>query len=141
MANKTKYLVPVNFSAKSNRALDYALEHSQSPDTEFYIFHVFEDATRNFRRLDKLNEESMQRMKDLVMQAIERVQKKGINPNIDNVHRRIAHGKAGVEILSMAEGILPDYIVMGAPASNAFSRLVTHTPCTLILVKEKGQVD
>lgn len=138
--NKRKYLVPYNFSTKSELALDYALEQSQTdPNCEFYIFYVFEDATRNFRRLDKLNEEYMERMKQVLMEAIERAQAKGIQPNIEHVHRRIAHGKAAHEILAVADGIVPDYIVMGAPSSSAFRKLVFNAPCTLVLVKQRGQ--
>ena len=55
--SKTKLLVPVSFTKKSEMALDFALQFSQGRQAQLYVFHVFEDATKNFRRLDRLNEE------------------------------------------------------------------------------------
>lgn len=136
-----KLLVPTNFSRKAEMALDFALAQTQltSAHVQVYLFYVFEDATKNFRRLDKLNEEYMERMRQTMMNGIERSASRGITVSVEDVHQRIAHGKAAVEILKMADGILPDMIVMGAPTSNAFKKLVTKAPCTLVLVKEKGE--
>jgi len=137
---KLKLLVPTNFSRKSEMALDFALAQTQltAAHVQVYLFHVFEDATKNFRRLDKLNEEYMERMKQTMVNGIERQRQQGVTVSVEDVHQRIAHGKAALEILKMAEGIQPDMIVMGAPTSNAFKKLVTNAPCTLVLVKHKG---
>jgi len=37
----------------------------------------------------------------------------------------------------MAAGINADMIIMGAPASFGFRRLLAKTPCTTVLVKDK----
>jgi len=137
---KKKFLVPTSFSRKSEMALDFALAHALQDPAEVYLFYVLEDSTTNYRRLDKLNEEYMERMKTQMMQAIQRLQSRGFMPVVEDVHRRISHGKAGKEILAMANGIAPDMIVMGAPSSNSFKKLITKAPCTLVLVKEKGQL-
>jgi len=134
---KNKYLVATSFSRKSEQALDFALIHSLLDPAEIYLFYVHEDTSSDFRRLDKLNEELMERMRVQMMQSMQRLGARGLRPTVEDVHRRLSHGKAAKEILSMADGIQPDYIVMGAPDSNAFRKLLTHAPCTLILVKDK----
>ncbi|MEZ4271491.1 MAG: universal stress protein [Myxococcota bacterium] len=136
---RTKILVPVNFSAKSEMALDFALSYSRErkEKMEIYLFHVFEEATKNFRRLDRLNEEYMDRMKNMVIKAIERVYKLGFQHSVDDVHRRMAHGKASVEILKMADAIQADLLVMGAPTASGFNRFISETPCSMVLLKPK----
>ena len=135
--HKLKLLVPVNFSKKSEMALDFALNYSQGVSTEIYVFHVFEDATKNFRRLDKLNEEYMERMKQTVINSINRFHAKGKHHSVEDVHRRMAHGRAMNEILKMAEAIGADTIIMGAPTQGQFRKLATQVPCSLVLLKNK----
>ena len=77
-------------------------------------------------------------MRVQVLQALERLRGLGVTPNVDDVQRRMSSGKPSNEIFSAADGIQPDMIVMGSPTSNAFKKLVTHAPCTLVLVKDKG---
>jgi nucleotide-binding universal stress UspA family protein len=134
---KLKIVVPVNFSKKSEMALDFALSFWAGKNTEVYLFHVFEESTSNFRRLDALNEEYMERMKQMVIQAVERLSHKGIAHTVDQVHRRMAHGKASNEIITMAEGVRSDIIVMGAPTQSQFKKIATKAPCSLVLLKEK----
>lgn len=136
-APKPKYIVAMSFSRKAEAALEFALTHAPPQGAVIYIFHVFEDVTKNFRRLDKLNAETMERMKQIMVSALERLAQKGIHPNVEDVERRFANGKVGLELLSMAEGVQPDLLIMGTPSSNAFKKLITHAPCTLVLVKEK----
>lgn len=133
-----KLLVPVNFSAKSEKALDFALTYSQGNNAEIYLFHVFEVSRRDFRQLDKLNEEFMERMKQMALQAIDRVQAEGVPCTVETVYRRLAHGKAPAEILKMANGIGADMLIMGAPESGSFKKLISRTPCTLVLVRRDG---
>ena len=132
-----KLLVPTNFSIKSEQALDFALTYSAGSNTQVYLFHVFEDARTNFRHLDKLNEEYMDRMKQFALQAINRVAEQGIVHTVEQVHRRLAHGKPPQEILKMADGIRADMVIMGTPESGgAFKKLTSKIPCTLVLVKQ-----
>ena len=137
---KLKLLVPVNFSTKSEMALDFALRFSHGKNTELYVFHVFEDATKNFRRLDKLNEEYMDRMKQMVINQINRLHAHGLIHNVEDVHRRMAHGKASVEILQMASAIRADMIIMGAVTHNQFKKFASQVPCSLVLLKRKDLV-
>ena len=136
-AVKTKILVPVNFSKQSEMALDFALTHAQSAHAEIYLFHVFEKKIGDFRIQDRLNEESMDRMKEMALQAIERVSTLGVVNAIEQVHRRLAHGKAATEILKMADAIAADMLIMGAPQSSAFKKFATSAPCTVVLIREK----
>lgn len=134
---RRKLLVPINFSEKSELALDFALEYSAKANAELYLFHVIEDSTSDYRRLDKLNVEFMERMQHTCLQAIARVQARGVSHAVENVHRRIATGKPWKEILRMAGGVSADMIIMGAPTSSSFKKLVAMAPCTVALVKEK----
>ena len=137
MPEKIKLLVPFNFSEKSEQALDFALTYSRGVPAEIYIFYVSEGSSKDFRTADRLNEENVERMKQAVMNALTRMQQAGIAPAVEDVHRRLAHGKAASEILKMSEGIGADMIIMGAPSRSAFKKLTTQTPCTLVLVKTK----
>jgi len=147
---KLKILVPINtgrgadddgspviFSGRSEAALDFALTYSVGQSCEIYLFHVFEGGTKNFRRLDKLNEDIMESMKRTIIAAVDRLHQTGGRTTVEDVHRRMAHGRAGIEILKMAENIDADVIIMGAPNSGAFKKLVTKAPCTIVLLKDK----
>jgi nucleotide-binding universal stress UspA family protein len=134
---KLKLVVATNFSRKSERALDFALQQSQNANADIYLFHVFETKTTDYRELDRINVESMERMKQAVMQALERHSTRGVRHSIDEVHRRVSHGKAWVEILSIANGVRADMIIMGAPTTKNFRELITKSPCSLVLVKDK----
>ncbi len=137
MDGKLKIVVPTDFGKKSEMALDYALTYSQNFNADVYVFHAFEHKTANFRELDKLNEEYMDRMKQAVRQAIERTYSLGVRHSIEDVHRRISHGKAYLEILRLAAGISADMIIMGSPSQKQFKELMLKAPCTLVLVREK----
>lgn len=134
---KLKLLVPFNFTRKSEMALDFALLYSQNFNADVYLFHVFEDSTKNYRQLDRINEEYMERMKQVVTMAIDRMSAKGITHRVEDVHRRISQGKPWVEILKMAGGVSADMIIMGAAQSNTFKKLLLKAPCTVVLVREK----
>jgi nucleotide-binding universal stress UspA family protein len=137
LPQKLKLLVPCNFSKKSEMALDFALSYSIGKNTEIFLFHVFEDSTSNFRKLDALNEEYMERMKQMVINAFNRLSARGVQHTVEQVHRRMAHGKAFNEIITMADAVRADMIVMGAPTQSQFKKLATKVPCSLVLLRNK----
>lgn len=132
-----KLLVPFSFSAKSEKALQFALNYSRNVHSSIYLFHVYEEKSSDYRKIDKLNEEYLERMKQIVVNNINALQEKGVTHSVENVFRRIANGKPPVEILKMAGGIGADVIIMGSVESSGFKKLVAKAPCTLVLVKEK----
>lgn len=132
--------MPFNFSRRSELALEWALSQTRAQSSTVYMFHVLEETTRNYRRLDKINQEAMERMRTAFMQVLSRLRERGIVPTVQDVERRFGAGKAAVEILQMAEGIAPDMIVMGAPTSSTYKKLVLNAPCTIVLVKDKGEL-
>ncbi len=137
---KLKLLVPINFSSKSDLALDYALTYSQRFSADVYLFHAVREATKksaNYGRIDALNEEYLERMRQVVIQAIDRLNALGVTHTVEDVYRRISAGRPWVEILRMAAGINCDMIIMGAPESREFNKLFTMAPCSLVLVKQK----
>lgn len=135
--SRQKFLVPFNFSTKSEMALDFALRYSSSTPADIYLFHVFEKGASDFRKLDKLNEEYLERMKQIVTQHVEKLHAAGFATNVNDVHRRVANGKPGVEILKMAAGVNCDMIFMGSPSSFGFRRLIFKAPCSMVLCREK----
>lgn len=135
--SKLKIVVPTNFSRKSEMALDFALMYSRFADADVYVFHAVEEKITDYRELDRLNVEHMERMKQAVLQAIERLTQRGLNHSIDEVYRRTSHGKAAIEVLRIAAGISADMIVMGKPSNKHFKELIEKAPCTLVLTRDK----
>jgi nucleotide-binding universal stress UspA family protein len=136
-SGKLKLVVATNFSKKSEDALDFALTYTQNVHADVYLFHCYEEGGKDFRLLDRVNVQFMDRMKVVVMQALERLRQKGVSPTVEEVHRRMSHGKPPNEIREIASGIGADMIVMGAPTTKGFKDLTQNPPCTLVLVKEK----
>ncbi len=134
---KLKLLVPTSFTRKSEMALDFALIYSQNFNADIYLFHVFEAGTKDYRRLDALNQEYMERMKQVVLNAIARMHGRGITHRLEDVHRRVSQGKPWLEILRMTAGISCDMVIMGAPDNTEFKKLLLKAPCTVVLVREK----
>ncbi len=134
---KVKIVVATNFSKKSEAALDNALILSRGWNAEIFLFHCFEARQTDYRELDRINVENMERMKDLVIKSLERVAQHGYTPSIEQVNRRISHGKVGHEILEIATGVGADFIVMGAPTSDKFKKIFAEVPCSVLMVKEK----
>ncbi len=60
---KFKILVPVDFTKESDVSIDMALEIGVAHEADIYLFHVHEGRTKNFRELDRINEEVMEKMK------------------------------------------------------------------------------
>ena len=138
-APRYKILVPTNFSHKSTQALEYALmyTHQLTIPSEVYLFHSYDDKKTDFRRLDQVNEESVERMRLHVLGAIDALRARGVDHQVDTVHRRLSYGKPWGEILKVAGGIAADMIIMGHPTQSGFRRLIEKAPCTLVLVKDK----
>jgi len=134
---RLKIVVPTNFSKKSEMALDFALMYSSFANADVYLFHALEERMTDYRELDRLNVEYMERMKQAMLQGIERMAQKGITHTVSEVHRRISHGKIGTEVLKIAGGVGADMIIMGKPSSKHFKELLEKAPCTLVLIREK----
>src|SRR6476620_7659008 len=92
-AGRLKLLVPTNFSQKSELALRFALvySHSQRRPAEVFLFHSYDEKNVDYRRLDKINEECVERMKTSVLQCIEQLGQAGINHPVEMVHRRLSY--------------------------------------------------
>ncbi|MBN1960522.1 MAG: universal stress protein [Deltaproteobacteria bacterium] len=134
---KLKIVVPTSFSKKSELALDFALMYSRIANADVYVFHALEEKITDYRELDRLNVEHMARMKQAVLQSVERLNKQGINHSVDEVYRRTSHGNSAIEVLRIASGIGADMIVMGKPNNKHFKKVVEKAPCTLVLTREK----
>ena len=136
-SEQLKFVVATDFSKKSELALDFALTYSRTCNAEVYLFHVVESKQQNFRELDRLNVEYLERMKEAVLHAIARLAARGIQHSVETINRRISHGKPWLEILRLASGISADMIFMGAPCVKNFKELIAKAPCTVVLVRDK----
>ena len=134
---KLKIVVPMDFSTKSEMALDFALMYSRFTNADVYVFHALEQKITDYRELDRLNVEHVERMKQAVLQAVERLAQRGIKHSVEEVYRRTSHGKPAIEILRIAAGVSADMIVMGKPNSKHFKELIEKAPCTLVLIRDK----
>lgn len=138
-AKKIKLLVPTNFSHKSEMALRFALNYSyrRGGGAEVFLFHSYDQKNVDYRQLDRINADVIERMKTAVLEAIKAMEDVGEGHSVDTVHRRLSYGKAPAEILKMAAGMGADMILMGHPSSSNFRRLIEKSPCTLLLLKDK----
>lgn len=137
---KFKILVPVDLQHPSEHAIDLALEMGHMRRADIYLFHVHEGRTTNYRELDRINEEVMERMKAIVIEAIQRAAAHGVTRTVEEVFRRMANGKAGDEILKMADAISADMIVMGHGSAGTAEKVLKKTPCTVMVARAKQQV-
>jgi len=138
-SSRLKLLVPTNFSHKSEMALNFALAYSaRNPGgAEIFLFHSYDEKNVDYRHLDKVNEDVIERMKTVVLHAIEGMTQRGDGHGVETVHRRLSYGKPPVEILKVAAGIGADMIIMGSPNSSKYRRLIEKAPCSLVMLKDK----
>lgn len=134
---RMRLLVPTNFSPKSQMALEFALVYSQKEPAEVFLFHCYDGKSVDYHRLDKLNVELVERMKETVLNTIEALHRQGITHAVDEVHRRLSYGKPGHEILKISAGISADMLILGTPATAGLKRMIDKAPCTVVLVKAK----
>jgi nucleotide-binding universal stress UspA family protein len=141
MAKNIKIVVATNFSKKSEMALDFALEYSQKFPSSIYLFHAFEEKRTDFRELDRLNVEYMERMKQSVIQAVNRMNARAGQHSVEDVFRRISHGRAADEIENIVAGIQADMLVMGTASAKQFRDFLMRAPCTIVMVREKEHLE
>ena len=136
--DKFKILVPIDFTSVSDLAVDLALELGHTHQADIYLFHVHEGSSSNFRELDRVNEEIMEKMKAMVLDGIQRAAQHGITRTVEEVFLRMSNGKAWIEIVKMAGNINCDMIIMGYHAKGkVWEKVLKKTPCTVVLTREK----
>lgn len=133
-----KILVPIDFTPESDVAIDMALAYCYAVKAELYMLNVVEKAPKTYADMDKLNADLLDRMKGLVISAVERAAKAGHTHAVEDVYRRISAGKAWHEILKMAGDLNADMIVMGHhPKGSTWKKVLEKAPCTVVLAREK----
>lgn len=139
-------LVPVDFSAASGKALEYALSLAEEFDAKVTLLYVIEPvATPDFVNAfplmlerDEMNAVCENKLRGLA-------KKKGAaDERIEKV--LIRHGKPYHEIVSAARTLKADLIVVGthgfsglthALLGSVAERVVQHAPCPVLVVREK----
>jgi nucleotide-binding universal stress UspA family protein len=126
-------LVPVDGSDASVRALAFARDLSRAFGAKIVALYVFDSWNEIFAGFAVANGKEMDEM-------VERISKLRLAETIDRArvegvtveqHRRIGHPAA--EIMSFAEEIMPDMIVMGSRGRSTLEELVVGSVSLKIL--------
>jgi len=135
-------LVPVDFTASSHRALDYALLLADCLRASIVLLHVVERIyAEGF--LDTPAKRSVRTEADRrAMEKLDAVAESK-SDRLVPISRVVGHGVPEYEILRLVENINVDLIVLGRPRRNPLSRLVFGSvtravvdtaPCPVLVV-------
>ena len=135
-------LVPVDFTASSHRALDYALLLADCLRASIVLLHVVERIyAEGF--LDTPAKRSVRTESDRrAMEKLDAVAESK-SDRLVPISRVVGHGVPEYEILRLVENINVDLIVLGRPRRNPLSRLVFGSvtravvdtaPCPVLVV-------
>ncbi|MEO5572229.1 MAG: universal stress protein [Bacteroidia bacterium] len=146
-----KILIPLDFSASSLKAIDFAVNLSKLTDAEITLLHVLENfyATTDpfyavIPRFEGYENEIRKISSDRLDKEAEKIKKKGtIKVNILS-----ASGRTHKEIIRISKKIKADIIIMGTHGvsgfrefvmgSNTFS-VVRDAPCPVLSVQGKSK--
>lgn len=118
-----KFLLPLDYSAHSINAFEYAYQLSQALDAELEVFHVLALSTQNEKRTaqewaaytDHQLQEAIEEMR-IFLKANSRLID---DEALEDIRFTAASGNAVKEIIEKVEDNDPDYVIMGTKGSNA----------------------
>jgi universal stress protein A len=138
-------MVPVDFSAGSLKALNFAVSLAQSLDASIYLLHVL-DPIYSFGKLDS------PRLRPLRAQALEDAKrqlgtlaKRHVRSHVF-INWQVLGGVAYSVIVGAAAKSKADLIVMGSEGRTGMNRLfvgsvaekvVRHAPCPVLVVRDQ----
>ena len=143
---RTKILVPIDFSQTARLALDWALEYAQKTPSELHVVHVIEVAARDLIPGQEKNvEQEMAKARTAVSRELEKwAPDAEARARIGTVVNHIAFGHAASEILLVAERVGATLIVIGTHGRTGIARflvgsvaekVVRHADCPVVCVK------
>jgi nucleotide-binding universal stress UspA family protein len=126
LVNFKKLLVPVDYSEYSNLASRYALKIAHKAKADIYFFHASYSPAFDLIELtgnplvqknlmenvtSSLSAGEKERLEKFIHSLSKLHESKGVQP--DKIHSEIRYGLAEEEIISFAEEIEPDLVIMG----------------------------
>jgi nucleotide-binding universal stress UspA family protein len=146
---KIKYiLVPIDFSAPSKKALDYAVPFAEQFGAKLTLLHVVEPvATPDFANSFPLMMENDKLMAACKAQLQSLVKVQVIDPKLVE-KTLVRQGRAFHEIADAARTLKMDLIIISthgytglkhALLGSTAERVVRHAPCPVLVVREREQ--
>lgn len=137
-------LVPVDFSAKSNRAAEIAASLAVKHNAKLYLLYVT-DTIPNIGRIGAGFHEAVQQAKiPQKLAQLSEIVSRGIKKTIPVEEIHIAGTPVHQVIVQKARGLAVDVIVMPAPdprglgsflKKNVAALVLQHAPCHVLLVR------
>lgn len=119
----TKYLVPIDGSEVSWKALDFAMEMGKKFEAELYVLHVLPPVSvvSQGETFNTYAKEIMEIEKERVTKLLGEAKKRMEDyPYQNSTHYEV--GNVAVEIQKLADELAVDFIIMGNRGLGAFSR-------------------
>jgi nucleotide-binding universal stress UspA family protein len=140
-------LVPVDFSARSLEALDFAVSIARKVDASIVVLHVIDPihapGRLDARRLRSLRAEALRNAKRQLAQLVSR----RVKPHVP-VTQKLLKGLVYSVIVEAAAKARADLIVMGSEGRTGMSRfligsvtekVIRHARCSVLVVRGKGR--
>jgi len=139
-----KILVPIDFSDRSQKVLDFAIEHARAFDATLHLVHVFEVLVYRGVRYDEVLssetvEETEERCRKSLAEHLEHATGQGVKGE-----SHLVEGEARDVIARVAKELEIDLIILGSHGRSRLKHLLLgsvaeHTlrfaPCAVLVVK------
>jgi universal stress protein A len=139
-------LVPIDFSAPSKKALDYAVPFAEQFGAKLTLLHVVEPvATPDFANSFPLMMENDKLMAECKAQLQSLVKQEAIDPKLVE-KTLVRQGRSFHEITDAARTLKADLIIISthgytglkhALLGSTAERVVRHAPCPVLVVRER----
>ena len=138
---KPRILVALDFSAQARKALDWALLHAVATHGEVHVVHVVEYKLADvLPAADKRLEREIDQLKTEAQLELERMVPAAQRADLPPYTRHIAMGSPAAEILTVAESIKADVIVMGSHGRSGMGRFLLGSVAEKVMRHARGVV-
>ena len=139
-------LVPHDFSEPAREALAWAFDYARRSDRpcEIHLVHVIEHQLRLSELTESGGEQLYEELRAIAEEAQTQLSRIQPGASLRGLHRHLASGRPAKEIVSIADRVGADLIVMGthgrtgvrrAVAGSVAEHVVRYAPCTVVCVK------
>ena len=149
MPRLKKILVPVDYSACSRGAMEYALFLAERFDAEIEVLHIAEiPLGEEEHTVVKPDTGEKQLLSELIMQQAVKAETEFLSPFVRNttipIEKSLLKGRPGKVIVEAAVDRGADLIVMGTHGRSGFDRLIMGSvtervlrsaPCPVVVVR------
>lgn len=140
-----KILVPIDFSAHSDRAVEAAVELARAFDSELHLIHAYSMPVAMVGPYDyQIPANILGDLRDSAARRVDQEAKKLTDAGV-KVNALIAEGVATQVIIDAAEQVDADLIVMGtrgltglkhAVLGSVTERTIRHAPCPVLTIND-----